>query len=176
MSIISILHHCNLHVIRINPRPFIRMLKTEGMKNAVGIEVGVAEGENAAQMLKHLDIGRLFLVDNYEQPFDKYKDKAIRLLDGKPIAWMMMDSRKAASLLERTQMDFIYLDADHSYESTLGDLKAYYPLLKPGGIMGGDDVTIGSVMAALLEFSRMHSIRNLTVNQREWWFKKGTMK
>jgi predicted O-methyltransferase YrrM len=152
------------------------MLKTEGMKNMVGIEVGVAEGENAAQMLKYLDMGRLFLVDNYQPPFSAMKDKAVKLLDGKPIVWMMMDSRKATDMLTENQMDFIYIDADHSYESTLSNLKAYYPPLKSGGIMGGDDVTIGSVMAALLEFSRMHGIRNLTVNQREWWFKKGTMK
>jgi predicted O-methyltransferase YrrM len=167
-----ILHYFNLHVTRINPRPFIRMLKTEGMKNILGIEVGVAQGENAAQMLKHLDIETLFLIDNYQPPFNTMKDKAIRLLDGKPITWMMMHSQHAASILEENQMDFVYIDADHSYKSTLNDLEAYYPLLKSGGFMGGDDITIGSVMAALLDFAHTHSIKIITVNQREWWFQK----
>ena len=35
--------------------------------------------------------------------------------------------------------DWIYIDADHSYEAVLKDLNYYYPLMKSGGYMCGDD-------------------------------------
>ena len=38
--------------------------------------------------------------------------------------------------------DFIYIDADHSYEACKLDLESYWPKLKQGGIMMGDDYTL----------------------------------
>ncbi len=35
--------------------------------------------------------------------------------------------------------DFIFIDADHSYSAVLADLNAWFPKLKPGGIIGGHD-------------------------------------
>jgi cephalosporin hydroxylase len=35
--------------------------------------------------------------------------------------------------------DFIYIDGDHSYQAVLGDLTNYWDLLRPGGILVGDD-------------------------------------
>jgi len=37
------------------------------------------------------------------------------------------------------QADLIYIDAAHDYESVLADLKAFWPLLKPTGVLFGDD-------------------------------------
>jgi len=36
-------------------------------------------------------------------------------------------------------LDFIYLDADHSYESVKADLEAWYPNLWQGRLFAGDD-------------------------------------
>jgi len=35
--------------------------------------------------------------------------------------------------------DIIYIDCAHEYEAVLSDLEAYKPLLKPGGVLWGDD-------------------------------------
>lgn len=35
--------------------------------------------------------------------------------------------------------DLVYLDGSHEYEDVLADLEAYWPLLRPGGILVGDD-------------------------------------
>lgn len=36
-------------------------------------------------------------------------------------------------------IDFLYIDADHTYGSVLADLKAWTPHVKPDGFMAGDD-------------------------------------
>lgn len=36
-------------------------------------------------------------------------------------------------------IDFIYIDADHTYESVKKDLELYIPKIKDGGIIGGHD-------------------------------------
>ena len=64
--------------------------------------------------------------------------------------------------------DFIYIDADHTYEGCLADLRAWYPKIKQGGIIAGhdyidivgghnDDVPFG-VIQAVTEFSNQHAL------------------
>ncbi len=59
------------------------------------------------------------------------------------------------------QLDFIYIDGDHSYESVRADVRAWWALLKSGGIICGDDyddpVSPG-VKQAWDEFEREHGL------------------
>lgn len=50
-------------------------------------------------------------------------------------------SVNAARLLLKNeiQADLIYLDGSHEYEDVRADIRAYWKLLKPGGVMFGDD-------------------------------------
>ena len=36
-------------------------------------------------------------------------------------------------------LDYLYVDADHSYDGVLADLRAWVPHVKPGGLILGDD-------------------------------------
>jgi hypothetical protein len=45
----------------------------------------------------------------------------------------------AAKDFENNSVDFIFIDADHSYESVKSDIMAWYPKLKKGGIISGHD-------------------------------------
>ena len=49
------------------------------------------------------------------------------------------DSTKAADLYADNSLDFVFLDADHSYESVKRDITAWLPKVKSGGILAGDD-------------------------------------
>ena len=42
-------------------------------------------------------------------------------------------------------LDFVYLDALHSYRDCMNDLIAWFPKLKAGGLMAGDDYYNGYV-------------------------------
>jgi hypothetical protein len=50
-----------------------------------------------------------------------------------------MDSVKAAQCLPDNSLDFVFIDADHSYEGCSADIAAWAPKVKPGGLVGGHD-------------------------------------
>jgi SAM-dependent methyltransferase len=52
---------------------------------------------------------------------------------------VVMESTVAALKYADETFDFIFLDAGHSYEEILADIRAWYPKLKFGGIIGGHD-------------------------------------
>ncbi len=50
-----------------------------------------------------------------------------------------MTSLEAAALIPDGSLDFAYIDARHDYPSVLEDLEAWFPKVKPGGILAGHD-------------------------------------
>ena len=88
------------------------------------------------------------------------------------------------------QFDYIYVDARHDYKGVLQDLRAWYPLLRPGGVLAGHDYvtqndgprntgqdwtvnfdgtkdTTGRVVkGAVDDFAKQHGLQ-LTVSYRE---------
>lgn len=49
------------------------------------------------------------------------------------------DTRSAAERFEDESVDFLYIDASHTYAGVIGDLLAWYPKVKTGGLIAGDD-------------------------------------
>jgi hypothetical protein len=50
-----------------------------------------------------------------------------------------MTSLQAASLFDDKSIDFAFIDASHEYEDVLNDIRAWYPKIKPGGMLAGHD-------------------------------------
>lgn len=65
------------------------------------------------------------------------------LLDGQDrrIVPLPLDSINASELLRKREIhaDLIHIDAGHDYRSVLGDIETWWPLLRPGGMLIGDD-------------------------------------
>lgn len=58
-------------------------------------------------------------------------------------------------------IDFLYIDADHSYEGVMADLEAWVPHVKPGGLIVGDDYGSSlypGVEEAWDEFELLHNL------------------
>jgi len=158
-------------------------------RRGVGAEIGTWEGEFAAQLLKHARPRRLYLIDPWEYRDDpayaqaKFGDRAAggqgrmdaihdavcarfeRELAAGTVVVRRQRSTDAARELE--QLDWVYVDGDHTYAAVLADLGAFFPLVKPGGVLAGDDYGMvgwwdDGVRRAVDEFTATRSCR-LTV-------------
>jgi predicted O-methyltransferase YrrM len=57
---------------------------------------------------------------------------------GEIIIWRK-SSTEGAECLAAHSLDWVYIDGDHSYEAVKADLENFYRVVKPGGIIAGDD-------------------------------------
>ena len=117
----------------------------------VGVEVGVCRGEHAANILS-LWPGFLHLIDpwakveGYEEEYDQEENFKATLAATEQYSGRYLIHRKtsleAAGDFEDQSLDFVYLDANHAYEAVRDDLEAWWPKVKVGGMLAGDDYGI----------------------------------
>lgn len=162
-------------------------------KQLMGVEVGVAFGDNAENMLKTLKLKKLYLVDPYVPYVEDGKrwnympieedgrswnySKAMFLMKKRlqkfqdRITFLRMTSEEAIQLIP-DNMDFVYIDGNHAYEYIKRDIQLYYPKVKEGGVIGGHDFTDHfGVMKAVIQFVESQGLR-LNVRQKDWWIVK----
>ena len=150
----------------------------------IGAEVGVYDGEHADTILANIaGLSRLYLVDIWA-PNDGYPDwdkqqhwddvyQRVRQKYANDYRVMIFkgDSPKIASALEDSCLSFVYIDANHYYESVLADLKAWWGKIEPNGWMLGHDWTTDGVAKAVIEFTSSIGVQpTLSSNGIEWWF------
>lgn len=63
--------------------------------------------------------------------------------------------------------DLIYIDGSHDYEDVVLDLKLYWDIVEPGGVLFGDDYWIEDVKKAVDEFVAEHKL-NLQTQHPHW--------
>ena len=157
----------------------------------VGVEVGVAEGNNFIEFLYGLpNIQTLYLVDNYS--LDKrHKSKMLqRVLEHNNgrgynrLIFYEENSVDAAKRFKDESLDFVYIDACHELEYVRQDIVAWYPKVKKGGILGGHDYSeyVDGVIQAVDYFISqgwdIHTDWNKKGNSsnnvynKDWWMTK----
>ena len=102
------------------------------------IEVGVFRGRSALFLLEELDRlnkQNITFCGVDIEPFPS----ALKNLN---FGFMQMKSCMAANLVADDSLDFVFIDADHSYESVLDDIILWYPKVKSGGIIAGHDYNL----------------------------------
>jgi cephalosporin hydroxylase len=73
-----------------------------------------------------------------------------KALDGRFQLWAM-PSLEAAEHFAEHSIDAVWIDGDHSYEGCTADIRAWFPKLKTGGFMGGDDFMMRGVSQSVVE-------------------------
>lgn len=72
---------------------------------------------------------------------------------GERFRLIVSDSALAAGAFADGSIDAVWIDAAHAYEPVAADLAAWWPKVKPGGILGGDDfVKCPGVARAVTEY------------------------
>lgn len=72
---------------------------------------------------------------------------------------IISDSAEAAHQFSDDSVDVVFVDADHSYEGCLRDLRAWYPKVKTKGrFLGHDAVPNGGVIEAVRQFASEHKL------------------
>lgn len=114
-------------------------------------EIGTFRGVYSLFLLENSDLAILYSVDPWAEgpgippgKADGIHQQAIRRLDrfGARSQILRKTSAQAAADIDpaRPLLDFVYLDADpHTAESTDHDIRAWWPLVAPGGILAGHD-------------------------------------
>ena len=129
-------------------RPSTRFVKKCLVRNLTVVEIGVRRGYNALNMYKQLDIKKMYLVDpycSYPNPdgrildFSSSEAVAQKLVGNKPSVVFMKETSDVASLHIPDNLDFVYIDGDHSYNAVKRDLFYWYPKVREGGILAGHD-------------------------------------
>jgi predicted O-methyltransferase YrrM len=70
---------------------------------------------------------------------------------------------------EDKSVDFIFLDANHSYEPTKKDIELWYSKIKDTGIFAGHDYTWSGVGRAVNEYADAHSLRVKIIPNTSCW-------
>ena len=161
--------------------------------NPTVAEIGVSEGRFSWDIYNNWKPKKLYLVDiweshpeffgdagfdqkwhnkNFKQVkniFDKYDN--VEILRGPSVAM--------AQYVPDNSLDLVYIDACHSYECVMNDLKAWVPKVKTGGIIAGHDFVevegYGVIQAVDNFCSGKYFINILNENKYEdrgFWFTK----
>ena len=163
--------------------PHLQMLQEQ--EELIIAEIGVWKGDNAQRLCEILDIEKMYLID----PYNKYEDwdfphahdnisqaeKEARkkLNDYEFITWLKDYSDDAAEKIEE-ELDYVYVDGNHSYDFVKSDLRNYYELLSDNGIIAGDDIHFSGVALAVSEFAVEHNLQpHFEVSHPDWYFIKG---
>ncbi len=142
----------------------------------VGVELGVAAGRHSEYILYRTGVRRLYSIDRW-QHVDGYND-AMNLPQnehdelyeyvsqklskfGDRSVVVRQDTTTASDLFENESLDFVYVDADHSYEGCKRDLLAWIPKIKKGGFITGHDLNWESVSTAISEVLPMFGINSI---------------
>jgi hypothetical protein len=133
-------------------------------------EVGVDTGNFSAYILSETHPENLHLVDAWgsdrygEGKYRKVKKRFDVKIEYNTVSIHRSESLAAANQFGDRYFDWVYIDTDHSYETTKKELRAYAPKVKEEGIIAGHDYTLGNwvdgfrygVIEAVHEFCVQH--------------------
>ena len=117
-----------------------------------GVEIGVFKGEFSKEILNSWD-GTLYMVDVWRGLDEEYEDSSnqhnhsnaymetMKNIEGLEDRGIMIrsTSEEASQLFLDESIDFIYIDANHSYDYVKEDIIFWFPKLKKGGLFSGHD-------------------------------------
>ena len=132
--------------VLLNRKELIKKMPRQG----VVAELGVNEGIFSQQILQLNDPERLFLIDIWDSKrFNQEKRRKVEemfrteILSDK-VQIQIGFSTEIAQKFADHSFDWIYIDTDHSYQTTKNELEAWRLKMKDTGVIAGHDYKVGN--------------------------------
>jgi len=151
--------------------PYFEFLHKTLGEDLVGIEIGIWNGGNAEAVLGHIYPKKYYMIDPYKESreyigdqytqkkFDEAYDAMSKFFNEFSNVVIMKMTSFEASKIVPNNLDFVYIDGAHDYNNNMLDLEIWYPKVRIGGIIGGDDYVIPSVIEAVRDFGTDHGLK-----------------
>lgn len=171
--------------------------KVFGNSPLVGVEIGVAAAAHAREILDELNIKKLYLVDIWESYLQggevidflsRYYEEVVNEFGCYENVEILKEYSTVAASKVPDNLDFVYIDGCHDYETTREDISCWYPKVKAGGILSGHDYQPSwpGVIRAVDEFVKAYNYNlhkafdesidytdyKLAVSNSDWWMIK----
>lgn len=117
-------------------------------QKGLGVEVGTGKGITGSHLLGKFPELKMIQVawypnqsgyqDATPRAREKWEHRVLKPFE-KRIILIEKESVEASVEVADGSVDFVFIDADHSYEHVLADLIAWFPKVKKGGFISGHD-------------------------------------
>ena len=154
-----------------------------------GAELGVSKGDNFKSLLEMNSKLGLYGIDSFESEGNKLEKYDEGLYEGRTQKNAIENAKnieskfpnRARMIFERTDeackhipdghLDFVFIDADHTYEGVKKDIEMWEPKVHENGLIMGHDLNWGSVARAVGEkFSNFWiTSDNVWVSPKYWY-------
>lgn len=157
----------------------------------IGLETGVEKGKNAQTMFEIIPNLKLYGVDSYkrhpqasyiyhaekrnwdDQYLQAAKGQCLKRMNGRNFTLLESFTEYAIRDVKDNSLDFVYLDADHSYDFVMQDMILWGRKIRKGGIMSGHDYYIDKsessrrtkVTQAVNDYVKVHNIKLYITNE-----------
>lgn len=157
--------------------PFMRKYKCDRV-----CELGVFKGSNFLEMIRHspeiavaVDTWNndgvnskrdaKYTKEELELQYENFKN----LVSSLPFVQILREDTLAASKhFSDNFFDFVYIDADHSFEATYADITNWYPKIKQGRFLLGHDYPRYGVGEAVDKFVKKEKLELITLFPSIW--------
>ncbi len=119
-------------------------------KNAIVAEIGVDQGDFSEMILNITQPEKLHLVDFWgSKRYNQEKRKSVenrfaQKINNSSVVINLGLSTQVVDNFADNYFDWIYIDTDHSYKTTISELELYQHKLKKDGIIAGHDFILGN--------------------------------
>lgn len=139
----------------------------------VGAEIGVLEGSYSRALCRYNPELKLYcidawgLVDKREsmRAFHlKMYERAKRKLSFHTSILIRKPSIEAVKQFTDDSLDFVYIDANHSYDAVKEDITIWTPKVRSGGIVSGHDYNLPDVSRAVIEYAEKNNLKVMSTD------------
>jgi len=156
----------------------------------IGAEVGCYAGDFSKTLSQDYK-GKILAIDYFDSKDflydDKLEERCRETLKDTNCEVIKSDSIEYSKLVPDESLDWVYIDADHRYDTAKADIEVWFPKVRKGGVISGHDyikdyIVSGQefgVWKAVDEFCEKNGYKFKLItdlvsgaNFASWWFIK----